>query len=165
MVRGGYGSRSAFGGSNTGLKVKYLLAEWINLFALRLALLLGSQENLDRCQNAILLVLSVERIELRIEFGQLVLLALASCQGEYRECDDNCSGFTHGDLLERLCDTVVFIGREKQVLREIDLHVGPLRDGDRWRDLDEVVEDRRSRLRDAGGCAVGKGLRPGTGEI
>src|ERR1035441_9246649 len=96
MVRGGYGNRAAFGGSNTGLKVKYLLANRINLFALRLALLLGSQKHLDRSQNAILLVLRIERIELPIEFDQLMPLALSSCQCEYGECDDDGNRFTHG---------------------------------------------------------------------
>jgi hypothetical protein len=72
------------------------LAKRINLFALRLALLLGSQKHLDRRQNAIFLVLRIECIELRIEFGQLVLFAFASRQGDYGECDENGDGFTHG---------------------------------------------------------------------
>jgi hypothetical protein len=96
MVRGGYGNWSAFGGSEFGLKVKDLLAERVNLFALRLALLLGSQKHFDRRQNAILLVLRIERIELRIEFDQLILLALASSNREYGECDDDGNIFTHG---------------------------------------------------------------------
>src|ERR1035437_5044819 len=96
MVRGGYGNWSAFGGRNTGLKVKYLLAKRINLFALRLALLLGSQKHFDRRQDAILLVLRIECIELRIECGQLVLLALAASNRECSNCDNDGEGVTHG---------------------------------------------------------------------
>src|SRR5665213_2504825 len=40
-----------------------------------------------------------------------------------------------------------------------------LPDGDRGRDLNEPVENRRGRLRHAGRCAVGKGLWAGAGEI
>jgi len=67
--------------------------------------------------------------------------------------------------LKRLCDTVIFIGWKKQVLREINLHAVPLSDSDCWWNLDEVVENRRGRLRDAGRRTVGKGLRTGAIKI
>src|SRR5665213_1879226 len=60
--------------------------------------------------------------------------------------------------LERLSYTMVFIGWQQHVLRKINFHAMSLPDGDRGRDLNEPVENRRSRLRHAGRCAVRKRL-------
>jgi hypothetical protein len=54
-------------------------------------------------------------------------------------CDQGYSRET--SFSKRLRYIVVLVARQHHVLGEIDLHAMPLANCDRWRDLDEAVED------------------------
>src|SRR5665213_2768071 len=60
---------------------------------------------------------------------------------------------------------VILVSWQEHVLRKVDLHAMPLPDGDGGRDLDELVENRSSRLRHARRCTVRKRLRARATEV
>src|ERR1700759_2173709 len=65
----------------------------------------------------------------------------------------------HAYLLKRLRDGVVFIRRQKHVLREVDLYAMSLPNRDVGRDLQEAVHDGGRRLGDRRCRAIGEDLR------
>src|SRR5665213_337156 len=96
---GGYGSRLALRGGDIVLEINHFLADWVHLVSLCFALRIVVFHLFDWSGDAVLLVLRVESVELRVEFGKLILFAFASGEGEGDESDDNNYGFTHVGLL------------------------------------------------------------------